>query len=91
MGNAYSTHVGYITGENLELVPCKKIVQTWVIMEEKWPEGHVSKITFKFSAKGKGTLITFLHEDVPEVIARNFVSGWKDYYWTPLKKYFGVK
>lgn len=91
VGNTYSTYGGYITGENLELIPGKKIVQTWVAMEDKWPEGHVSKITFKFSAKGKGTLITFVHEDVPEVIARNFVSGWKDFYWTPLKKYFGAK
>ncbi|MCK6641427.1 MAG: SRPBCC domain-containing protein [Bacteroidia bacterium] len=91
VGTYYSAYDGYIVGKNLELVPGKKIVQTWIALEDKWPEGHESKITFKLSEKGKGTLITFLHEDVPQVIAKNFVSGWKDYYWNPLKQYFKMK
>lgn len=90
-GSYYSAYDGYIVGKSLELVPGKKIVQTWIAMEDQWPEGHESKITFRFSAKGDKTLITFVHEDVPAVIAKNFVSGWKDYYWTPLKQYFGAK
>lgn len=87
-GDSYYAYDGYIIGKNIELVPGEKIVQTWVAMEDKWPAGHESKITFNLKAKGKNTVINFLHEDVPAVIAKNFVTGWKDYYWNPLKAYF---
>jgi activator of HSP90 ATPase len=88
VGEAYFTYDGYIIGKNIELAPAKKIVQTWIAMEDKWPAGHESKITFELKAVKGGTRINFLHEDVPAAIAKNFVTGWKDYYWTPLKKYF---
>ena len=87
-GDAYYTYDGYITGRNVELKPGKLIVQTWVAMEDKWPEGHVSTVSFELKEVKGGTKINFLHTDVPIAIARNFVTGWKDYYWNPLKKYF---
>lgn len=101
-GDPYYTYDGYITGRNIELVPGERIVQSWIAMEDKWPAGHESKITFRLKAKparrgagkvnaGDSTVISFLHEDVPEVIAKNFVTGWKDYYWNPLKAYFSGK
>ncbi len=88
VGTYYSAYDGYIVGKTIELEAGKKIVQTWIAMEDKWPEGHESLITFRLSAKGDKTLITFVHENVPISIAKNFVSGWKDYYWNPLKRYF---
>lgn len=87
-GTYYSAYDGYIVGKTIELEAGKKIVQTWIAMEDKWPEGHESLITFRLSEKGDKTLISFVHENVPIVIAKNFVSGWKDYYWNPLKRYF---
>jgi activator of HSP90 ATPase len=90
-GTYYSAYDGYIVGKTIELETGKKIVQSWIAMEDKWPQGHESKITFNLTEKGKGTLITFVHEDVPAAIAKNFVSGWKDYYWNPLKQYFKMK
>ena len=90
-GDAYYAYDGYITGRNIELKPGKKIVQTWIAMEDKWPAGHESKITFEFKEVAGGTKIVFVHEDVPEPIAKNFVGGWKDYYWKPLKNYFNSK
>ncbi|HTF02497.1 MAG TPA: SRPBCC domain-containing protein [Bacteroidia bacterium] len=91
VGDSYSAYGGYITGKNIELIPGKKIVQSWVAVEELWPDGHESKITFTLKPKGKSTVIHFVHEDLPEVIAKNFVSGWKDYYWGPMKMYFSGK
>jgi activator of HSP90 ATPase len=90
-GSYYSAYDGYIVGKTLELEPGKKIVQTWIALEDKWPSGHESKITFRLTGKGDKTLITFIHENVPIAIAKNFVSGWKDYYWNPLKQYFSMK
>lgn len=90
-GDAYYAYDGYITGRNLELKPGKTIVQTWIAMEDKWPAGHESKVTFELKEVKGGTKISFLHEEVPAMIAKNFVSGWKDFYWNPLKKYFGPR
>ena len=90
-GDAYYTYDGYIIGKNIDLKPGERIVQTWVAMEDKWPAGHESRVTFTLKAKGPNTVISFLHEDVPVAIAKNFVSGWKTFYWTPLKNYFGKK
>lgn len=87
-GDAFYAYDGYITGRNIELKPGKTIVQSWIAMEDKWPAGHESKVTFELKEVKGGTKIDFLHEDVPAVIAKNFVTGWKDYYWNPLKKYF---
>ncbi len=91
VGDAYYTYDGYIIGRNVELKPGKSIVQTWIAMEDKWPAGHESKITFELREVKGGTKINFLHEEVPVAIAKNFVTGWKDFYWTPLKKYFSTK
>lgn len=90
-GDTYYTYDGYITGKNIELIPDEKIVQTWIAMEDKWPAGHESIITFNLKPKGRNTVITFVHQDVPVAIAKNFVSGWKDYYWNPLKEFFSKK
>lgn len=91
VGDTYYTYDGYIVGKNIELVPGKKIVQTWIAMEDKWPAGHESTITFELKEVKGGTKINFLHEEVPLPIAKNFVKGWKTYYWTPLKQYFSAK
>jgi activator of HSP90 ATPase len=91
VGDPYYTYDGYIIGKNLELKPGKTIVQTWIAMEDKWPAGHESKITFELKEVKGGTKINFLHEDVPVAIAKSFVTGWKTYYWTPLKRYFSQK
>jgi activator of HSP90 ATPase len=87
-GTYYSAYDGYIAGKTIELEAGKKNVQTWIAMEDKWPECHESLITFRLSEKGDKTLISFVHENVPIVISKNFVSDWKDYYWNPLKRYF---
>ena len=43
-GGKFDIWEGAITGENLELVPDKKIVQSWRYSD--WPEGQFSTVTF---------------------------------------------
>ncbi|MFI5205042.1 MAG: SRPBCC domain-containing protein [Flavobacteriales bacterium] len=87
VGAAFKVYDGYAFGKNLELVPGKKIVQTWRAKEDKWPEGLDSIVEFTFKSLGKNkTKITLKHKNVPTVLATNFKNGWKDFYWTPLKK-----
>jgi activator of HSP90 ATPase len=83
VGGAFTVWDGYATGKNLELVPGKKIVQSWRVSE--WPEGTESKVTFSFAKTKKGTKLTFTQTGVPDDAASDIAQGWKDYYWKPMK------
>ncbi len=84
VGDKISAYDGYIEGENLELVPGKKIVQKW--RSSGWPEGYFSKVIFEFRAKGAGTEMKFMHEGVPEDDFKEKSEGWIEHYWGKMKK-----
>ncbi len=89
IGGACTMFDGYILATNLELEPGKLIVQSWVAMEDEWPEGYVSIIKIALTSKENGTLITFTHSDVPEALNDSLAKAWYEYYWEPLESYFG--
>jgi activator of HSP90 ATPase len=84
VGAKFSVYDGEIDGVNLELVPDKKIVQSW--RYSNWPEGHYSKATFLIEEGGGETQLTFTQTGVPEEHYKDIAQGWHDYYWTPMKK-----
>ena len=84
IGGKFSTFDGYAEGINLELVPGKKIVQTWRASD--WPEGIHSNITFELKVIPAGTRLTFTQTGVPADQHEDVSQGWKDFYWTPLKR-----
>jgi activator of HSP90 ATPase len=84
VGGKFSAFDGYAEGVNLELVPDKKIVQTWRASD--WPEGSSSKVTFALKAAAGGTQLTFIQTGIPEEFADDVSQGWQDYYWAPLKE-----
>ena len=83
VGGKFSAFDGYAEGVNLELVPDKKIVQTW--RAEDWPEGHYSRVTFSLNKVEGGTRLTFTQSGVPEEQHEDVSQGWQDYYWAPMK------
>jgi Activator of HSP90 ATPase len=85
VGGKYSAYDNYITGKNLELVPDKKIIQSWRAVD--WAEGVFSTITFTLTPIPEGTRLDFTHEDVPEGTEEEFIQGWIDNYWEPMKVY----
>lgn len=85
VGGEFSVWDGYAGGVSLELVPGKKIVQTWRASD--WPEGVESKVTFVLSKKGEGTTLEFDQTGVPDEFYNDIKQGWQDYYWEPLKTY----
>lgn len=89
VGGKFSVWDGYATGENLELVPGKKIVQTWRASD--WPDRSLSKVTFVFTPSSLGTDLTFTHEDVPSDCQKDIAEGWDDFYWKPLAVYIQGK
>lgn len=87
VGGRFSTWDGYSGGKYLELVKGKRIVHEWKTTE--WPEGYPPSIVeIVLKAKGKKTELTMVQSKAPAEQAESYSEGWKDYYWTPLKKYF---
>lgn len=84
VGGSFSTFSGYARGTNLELVPDKKIVQTWRASD--WPEGYYSRVTFWLEETDGSTQLTFEQTDVPEDFYDDIYQGWQDYYWSPMQE-----
>ena len=78
---------GYIEGVNLELVPDRKIVQSW--RYEDWPKNHYSTAAFALKEEGGKTKLTFTQSGVPVEFYEEIKQGWIDYYWTPMKEMLG--
>ncbi len=89
VGGEFSVYDGEIAGKNLELVPDRKIVQTWRYSD--WPEGHYSRCTFSLKEVKAGTRLTFFQSGVPEDKYEDVRQGWHDYYWKPIKEMFETK
>ncbi|MCL5795020.1 MAG: SRPBCC domain-containing protein [Patescibacteria group bacterium] len=87
VGEEFRVQSNYAIGKNLELVPGKKIVQSWRAAD--WPEGHFSKITIELVPVKEGTKMFFTQIDVPDEFCDDISQGWKDYYWEPLKDKLG--
>ncbi len=87
VGDRWTAWDGSLGGENVELVPGKKIVQTW--RGDDFPAGHHSRLTLTFAKAPTGTKVTLVQTDVPDDLQASYAQGWRDYYWTPMKAYFG--
>jgi activator of HSP90 ATPase len=87
IGGSMLAYASYITGKNIELVPDKKIVQDWRVVD--WPEDYFSRVTFEFTAIPEGTRLDFTHVDVPDGSEEEFAQGWIDNYWEPMKAFLG--
>ena len=91
VGGKVSAYDGYITGENIELVPDEKIIQKWKAEEDCWPADHYSKVTFTLKQIKGGTRMTFTHSGVPVKCGGRFDTGWQEHYWTPMKEMLETK
>ncbi len=78
-----------LEGKNLKLTKDKRIVQTW--RANGWAKGVYSKATFALSRAATGTRITFTQTGVPSEAYKEISSGWKAYYWKPLRKQFASR
>ena len=89
VGEAFSVFDGYAHGKNLELLPGKKIRQTWTADELAWADFGPSIITLDLEETEEGgTRIRFSHEKVPPAIEKQLKDGWEEYYWSPLRELF---
>ena len=87
IGAKVSAWGGYISGQNLELVPGRRIVQSW--RTTKFTDADPdSKISVTLRAVPGGTQITLRHSRVPDSHAGYEQGGWQEHYFKPMKAYF---
>jgi uncharacterized protein YndB with AHSA1/START domain len=89
VGAKWSATDGYCWGANLELVPGKKIVQSWRSSDFAADDAD-SKISVTLKPVAGGTKVILLHSGLPDSQKdMGYKEGWADYYFAPMKEYFG--
>ena len=87
VGGKFTAWDKYISGKNLELVANRRILQSWRSTE--FPADHLdSYLLIKLKDAGSGTKVTLVHSEIPDGTGAAYRKGWKDFYFTPMQKYF---
>lgn len=73
---------GQMHGENVQVVPEKKLVQTW--LTDDLPP--TSMVTFTLSESEDGTDLELLHENVSDEEFENYSLGWDEHYCGAIKE-----
>jgi len=88
-GKPFAAHNANLWGKNLELVPNKKIVQTWRTTGFKSTDED-SQIEVLLEEVKEGTLLTLNHSNIPEQEI-HVEQGWVSHYFEPMTTYFKNK
>ena len=87
VGGAYSAWDGYITGKTVDLIPAKRIVQSWRTTKFGANDPD-STIIVELAAAKTGARLTLTHGGVPDGQTSYENGGWQDNYFAPMKAYF---
>ena len=77
-GGDFKCFGGQITGRMTELLPGKKIVQTWHVA--MWPDSVDSMVRIELKPHGEGTRLILDHSDFPEGNREHLDAGWPRMY-----------
>lgn len=88
VGGQFSAWDGYITGKTLELRAPSRIVQAWRTSEFAASDPD-SRVEIVLESIGGGTRLTLTHSDIPDGQAASYQSGWEEWYFAPMREYFG--
>ncbi len=85
VGGEFMHYNGDLRGVVVELDPDKRIVLAW--RSSGWPKGHYSIASFTLKKFRGGTKLTFEQFGIPGADYKDISTGWKEYYWKPLRQY----
>lgn len=74
-------------GTFTELVPNKKIVQSW--RYKQWPTGHFSTVTMEFEEMPDHTVLNLKQTLVPTNEYETTLQNWPRYYFESMRSAFG--
>jgi uncharacterized protein YndB with AHSA1/START domain len=87
VGGKYTAWDGYIAGETRVMTPFTRIVQSWRTSEFP-PESPDSLVEIKLEPTCLGALLTLDQSGIPDGQSKQYLEGWEDYYFWPMKAYF---
>jgi len=86
VGGAFKLFSGNVTGEFLEIVPEKKIVQKWRFSD--WKPDVYSTVTLTFESSSQ-TIIKLSQNNIPADDLNRTKEGWNRFYWNNFRNIFG--
>jgi len=89
VGADHKAHGPYIWGKNLELIPNKKIVQSWRSLSFKEGEAD-SHLEVNLNEVSGGTEIHLIHTGLPDR-ETDVENGWATHYFEPMTRFFSKK
>ena len=87
VGGDFTAWDDYISGKNLALEPCRRILQSWRTTEFP-PEAPDSILEILIEDVNQGARLTLRHTLIPDGQATQYREGWEDYYFKPMLEYF---
>lgn len=87
-GAGFTAWDGYIEGKNILLEPYRRIVQSWRTSE--FEEAADSQIEILLQEEEGNTILTLIHTQLP-ADGEQYIKGWQDFYFEPMKTYFAQK
>jgi activator of HSP90 ATPase len=82
IGGEFTLWSGQMFGKNLEIDTNKKLVQEWCY--EQWSEP--SKVSITIKPKAKASVVTLVHEGVPDKSLNSISDGWDTYYFGAIQE-----
>ena len=87
-GGTFKAWEGYIWGITLELEPNRRILQAWRTSE--FPKDSPdSRVEILLEEVSDGTKVILNHTEIPDGQGDSYKQGWEDFYFTPMRKFFG--
>lgn len=86
VGDEFTAWDGYISGKNIELTDSSLIVQSWRTDDFKKTEDD-SRIEINLKESNGTTELTLIHTNLPEH-GEQYIEGWEEHYFIPMKAYF---
>ena len=84
IGGKYTAGDGYISGKNLDLIPGKRILQSWRSTEFSDTDPD-SFLLVKMEPVGSNTKLILIHFEIPDGQGASYKKGWLDFYLKPMK------
>jgi uncharacterized protein YndB with AHSA1/START domain len=87
IGGKFSVLDGSVSGRTVELLPGRRIVQTWRAKE--FPSGsRDSRLEIQFEGTEGATRVTIMHSVLPPGQGERLKQAWIQRYFQPLRTYF---
>lgn len=89
IGGQFTAHDGYISGEFLEIEADRRILQKWRTTD--FPDDAPDSLLEiqLFAIDDDGCLVKLIQTNIPEGQGADYLEGWEDHYFEPMRDYFG--